>query len=120
MGTFRLFVYGTLMRGGSRHAALGDARLVGPARTAPRYALYDLGSYPGLVPGDGVVHGELYDVDESRVSYLDAVEGTPDLFRREEVELEEGRAWAYLFAPPVGRRPRLEEGRWRNGPPALG
>ena len=64
-GTFTLFVYGTLKRGGCRHAPLACQRFLGEARTAPLYRLYDLGSYPGLVPADeggDVVHGELYEV----------------------------------------------------------
>src|SRR4051794_39867785 len=106
MATFLLFVYGTLKRGGVRHRFLGDARLVGPASTLPRYALYDLGSYPGMKAGDGVVRGEVYEVDMGLIPRLDAVEGAPDLFRREPVALEQGPAWAYLFAPGVEGRAR--------------
>src|SRR2546421_721985 len=46
--TFLLFVYGTLKRGGCRHGPLAGQRYRGETHTRPRYALYDLGDYPGL------------------------------------------------------------------------
>ncbi len=119
MATFLLFVYGTLKRDGVRFPALGGSRFVGAA-TVSGYALHDLGAYPGMKRGGGVVHGEVYEVDEVLIPHLDAVEGAPDLFRREEVELETGRAWSYLFVPGVEGRPRIETGVWHNGPPPLG
>lgn len=103
-----LFVYGTLR---PSLAAGGPARLVhgldvaGPA-TAPG-VLVDLGDYPGLVAGDGVVHGDLLRVtDPARLRALDAYEecGGPDpLFRRERtvVSLPDGttvEAWVYRYA----------------------
>jgi gamma-glutamylcyclotransferase (GGCT)/AIG2-like uncharacterized protein YtfP len=120
MGTFLLFVYGTLKRDGVRHPHLAGSRFVGPAATLPRYALYDLGAYPGMKHGDGVVSGELFEVDRGRIPQLDAVEGAPDLFRLEEVEFPDGRALAYLFVPGVEGRPRIAGGVWHNVPPALG
>jgi gamma-glutamylcyclotransferase (GGCT)/AIG2-like uncharacterized protein YtfP len=120
MGTFLLFVYGTLKRDGVRHSHLAGSRFAGPATTLPRYALYDLGLYPGMKHGDGVVCGEVYEVDLSLIPHLDAVEGAPDLFRLEEVEFPQGRAFAYLFVPAVEGRPRIASGVWHNVPPALG
>src|SRR5207248_3399857 len=82
-GTFRLFVYGTLKRGGCRHRLLAGQRFLGETRTRPRYALFDLGAYPGLVPeaeGESV-HGELYEVDAGLLAVLDEEEGAPELFR---------------------------------------
>ena len=64
-GTFLLFVYGTLKRGGRRHGPLAQETYLGEARTLPLYALHDLGAYPGLkecTDGGQVVHGELYEV----------------------------------------------------------
>ena len=75
--SFLLFVYGTLMRGGVRHWLLADQRFVGEARTLPRYALYDLGTFPGMVRRDGgvAVSGELYEVAANRLADLDDEEG---------------------------------------------
>lgn len=118
-GTFRLFVYGTLKRGGSRHAPLSSQRYLGEAATTPHYALHDLGDYPGLVAapeGGMVVHGELYEVNCSLVSWLDAVEGSPDWFRLEPIEVanEDGVIWSYLYQGDPGDRPRIASGRWEN------
>ncbi|NBO92570.1 MAG: gamma-glutamylcyclotransferase [Planctomycetia bacterium] len=119
MASFLLFVYGTLKRDGVRHPALLGATFVGLATTRPCYSLFDLGSYPGMKRGDGVVHGELYEVDQRSIPHLDAVEGAPNLFRLEEIEITGGPAWAYLFVPEVDDRLRILNGIWRNTPPPL-
>ena len=78
--TFLLFVYGTLKRGGCRHGPLARERFRGETRTRPRYALCDLGGYPGLTIDETTgqaVHGEVYEVGESLVPWLDTVEGAP-------------------------------------------
>jgi gamma-glutamylcyclotransferase (GGCT)/AIG2-like uncharacterized protein YtfP len=116
-GTFKLFVYGTLKRGGVRHGPLASQRFLGAARTAAKYALYDLGDYPGLLAcpeGGMVVHGELYEVASSLLEWLDATEGSPDWFKLEPVELAgvEGPAWAYLFQGDATGRPRVAGGVW--------
>jgi gamma-glutamylaminecyclotransferase len=117
-GTFTLFVYGTLQRGGCRHAPLASQRFLGEARTAPLYRLYDLGSYPGLVRADdgGVVHGELYEVDRALVPVLDALEGAPDWFDLAPVEIagRAGPVWAYYYRQAPSGRP-VAGGRWRPG-----
>jgi gamma-glutamylcyclotransferase (GGCT)/AIG2-like uncharacterized protein YtfP len=44
-----LFVYGTLKRGQRNHRLIADQRFLGEATTEPRYRVFDLGPYPGLV-----------------------------------------------------------------------
>jgi gamma-glutamylcyclotransferase (GGCT)/AIG2-like uncharacterized protein YtfP len=120
-GTFLLFVYGTLKRGGIRHGALARARPRGEAHTRPHYALYDLGEYPGLkeVGDEGqAVHGELYEVDRRLIYWLDRMEGAPDWFALGRVELA-GRAdeaWAYFYQGDASGKPRVASGRWENAP----
>lgn len=112
-----LFVYGTLMSGMPAAEMLtGAARLVG--RGLVRGALYDLGKYPALRPGDGDVWGEVYAVaGAATLRRIDAYEGYDpsrprSLFRRGRVDvrLEDGsviKAWAYFYAlpfPPGARR----------------
>ena len=77
--TFLLFVYGTLKRGGCRHGPLADQRYRGEACTVPLYSLHDLGDYPGLTRSEAgqEVQGEVYEVPESLLPWLDAVEGAP-------------------------------------------
>ena len=36
-------------------------------------SLYSLGHYPGAVPGNGTVHGEVYRIDNATLAELDAL-----------------------------------------------
>lgn len=86
----KLFVYGTLLQGLSRARMLRCASFLGPALTAGR--LFDLGSYPGLVPGQGLVVGEVYAVDLptlkriDRVEDFDPLDSRASLYRRQMVK----------------------------------
>jgi len=74
----KIFVYGTLKRGGSNHACLRDQEFLGEACTVPGFTLYSLGSYPGMVPDLTDRHGvagEVWSVDEKTLAELDALEG---------------------------------------------
>ena len=119
-----LFVYGTLLPNLSRHEALQGARFLGPARVQAR--LHDLGEYPGLVPGDGVVHGEVYAVEASLLAHLDAVEevvpgdDAASLYLRRNIRLEpcaDGvpqQAWTYVYNRPVQGCPLIDGGDYRR------
>lgn len=91
-GTFshrKLFVYGTLRRGGRYHRLLSGVKCLGTDRTQPSYLLYDAGHYPCLVPATkGVeVEGEVYAVPISLLSRLDRLEEVPTMYKREVVAL---------------------------------
>jgi len=86
-GTVRLFVYGSLKRGGLHHGeltALG-ALFVAEAETRPGYRLEALGEYLALVPVDPpvaptaadtqIVSGELFEMPAAALPALDAFEG---------------------------------------------
>jgi gamma-glutamylcyclotransferase (GGCT)/AIG2-like uncharacterized protein YtfP len=116
---FTLFVYGTLMRGGSRQVVLAGQRFLGEVWTRPCYALYDLGDYPGLVrrERDGrSIGGELYEVAGGLVARLDRIEGAPRLFRLEPVLIEghAGPVLAYFYQPNPGGIPLYSGDRWQN------
>ena len=68
-----IFVYGTLLKGLERNAALTSSKYLGPALIKAR--LFDLGSYPGIAEGNADVVGEIYEVDEQTLNNLDAIEG---------------------------------------------
>lgn len=68
-----IFVYGSLLKGLQRERALSHSQLIDSARTHGE--LYDLGSYPGLKGGSGMVFGELYSVDQPTLDSLDRIEG---------------------------------------------
>jgi gamma-glutamylcyclotransferase (GGCT)/AIG2-like uncharacterized protein YtfP len=115
----RLFVYGTLMRDGCRHAVLSGQQFLGTARTQPLYVLLDLGAYPGLVTAacDGVaVEGELYEVSAALIPLLDEIEGAPELYELGRVSLEEMEepVYAYFYRREPANPPRYPASRWDN------
>jgi len=95
-----LFVYGSLKRGLRHHDQLRGATFLGETRTAPRYQLVLHGEYPALTGGEREVVGELYRVDDARLHRLDVFEGCPDLYRRDSVELHDGRRVVAYVLPP--------------------
>lgn len=123
-----LFVYGTLLRGGSRHAEFercgGVAGAV--AGTAPG-TLLDCGAFPGMIPGaGGTVLGEIVELRDvpAALGHLDGVEGFEGfeaaraLFRRALITVrtaDGGKrlAWSYLWAGGA-KHPRIESGDWRS------
>lgn len=120
----KVFVYGTLLRGLSRYPALGKAAFQGHGIVEG--ILRDLGDYPILVRGDGIVHGEVFEVDGSTLQSLDAIEGyrpgdrNHSVFLRQETEvtlMHDGsriRAEAYFFnGDPKGGR-GIECGEYRR------
>ncbi len=101
-----LFLYGTLRRGQPAHHRLAGQTFLGPAVTAPRYRLIDLGPYPGLVRDDAAglaVTGELWEVSDGCLAELDDFEGCPEQYTREAVALAgaDRAADAYFYARPL-------------------
>lgn len=73
----RIFVYGTLKRGGHYSHYLTGQTLIGEAFTEPLYRMVDCGSYPGLYPVEqnGVsIQGEIWEVDADCRARLDVLE----------------------------------------------
>lgn len=105
-----LFIYGTLMPGLRLEAEMHGARFVGAAQVPGR--LVDVGRYPGLLPGDGSVAGEVYEVDDTHLARLDAVEDmvpgdrAASQYWREEVTVSGGalqglRVQTYVYNRPA-------------------
>lgn len=129
-----VFVYGTLMPGGSNvHVAECGGPFTVREAYVEGFVLYHLEpeGYPAMVPGEGRVHGVLLDYDAIDVAlvHLDALEGVaeePPYYRREIVEalpmLES--VWTYLYARPQRlEQPgaqRISTGRWQARGPFRG
>lgn len=101
-----LFFYGSLKTGQANHPLIARERYIGPARTLPRFALYSLGRYPGLVhaaDGGESIRGELWEVSECTVEELDDFEGSPDHYCREPIELEHvaDPVESYFYQRPI-------------------
>lgn len=112
----RVFVYGSLMRGGRHHAQLEGAVLEGEAATRPGHRLVLQGEYPALAPGAGVVFGEVYRVTPTLLERIDEFEGCPELYQRVELTLSDGTP-AFAYAIAAERASGLSEipgGRWRG------
>lgn len=81
MASVRLFVYGSLKRGGLHHDQLKSATFLGEVETEPGFTLVTLGAYLALVPplvgapNPTRVPGELFEVPLSLLPVLDEFEG---------------------------------------------
>ena len=104
----KLFVYGTLKKVfrhemNSPTAPMRGVKLIGKYQTQERWTLADFGAYPGMIPGNSGVVGEVWDIPDERVAQLDRYEGVPDLFSRRMVEVtpvdSEDYVWveSYVF-----------------------
>lgn len=114
----RLFVYGTLMPDGYNFNRIEEF-VLGSRPGRIHGSLVDLGSFPALLSGDGVVEGVLLDVRPAALEITDRIEvfrqdKGSSLYIREFVTVvfADGTstvAWTYLFADPnrIADRPRL-------------
>ena len=120
----RVFVYGTLMRGGRLHSEMLRAGAEFLGRGSIGAALYKVRGqwYPGAVPDErSRVWGEVYLLPElvRGLKYLDEVEGVASegSFERKTVEVQSGSrkfiAWTYFYAAPLKRSQRLPGGKFR-------
>jgi gamma-glutamylcyclotransferase (GGCT)/AIG2-like uncharacterized protein YtfP len=118
-----LFIYGTLMPGLRLETEMHGARFMGPAQVPGR--LFDLGRYPGLLPGDGHVTGEVYEVDDAHLARLDGVEGVvpgdraASQYWREGVTVVGGPlqgqpVQTYFYNRPVAGCTPIEHGDYRR------
>jgi gamma-glutamylcyclotransferase (GGCT)/AIG2-like uncharacterized protein YtfP len=121
-----LFAYGTLIPGcepKAMNAVCSRLTVVGEGTV--RGTLYDLGAFPGVIEGDGIVHGIVLRVPPHAWPAMDAYEGCPitggdeGLFRRvmTRATLADGRAvdcWVYVYALDVRGRHSVPSGDWRR------
>ena len=113
-GCSNVFVYGTLLSGERNHDYfLQDSTCLGTA-TLNGYDMYDLSTYPGIVPGSGRVKGEVYEVSEETMRDLDYLEGEGSLYirRQAEVTQETGEvilAYIYVYNHSISGYKRIPE-----------
>ena len=118
-----LFNYGTLMPGLRLQAEMQGAERLGPARVPGR--LVDVGRYPGLLQGEGLVAGEVYRVSEAQLAHLDEVEEMvpgdrgASQYWRERVTVQEGalagqQVWTYVYNLPVDGLTPIAHGDYRR------
>jgi gamma-glutamylcyclotransferase (GGCT)/AIG2-like uncharacterized protein YtfP len=119
----RALVYGTLKPGERNHRLIADARRHGAAETVPGFRLLH-GDVPAVDRGGTArIRGELFAVTAEQLARMDELEGHPDWYRREIVDLADGRqAWIYLHPIPPGTPAMRVTDRgiasWRGRAPA--
>jgi gamma-glutamylcyclotransferase (GGCT)/AIG2-like uncharacterized protein YtfP len=125
---YRLFVYGSLRSGMHNEVfTFISSYFVLEGMGAVHGKLYDLGDYPGAIPGTGSerIVGELYRIEQEEdfdwaMEQIDdyegyvVSEGATSLFRRELVNVLFQNttviAWTYWYNQPVTGRTRILSG----------
>lgn len=110
-----LFAYGSLKRGKSNHYILENSEYLGKVFTDKNYTMFIVG-LPYMVKrkNGGGVEGELYRVDKDTLRILDVLEGHPDFYYRETIQVydfEDGHmreAYAYLHPDTF-----TEDNKWK-------
>jgi gamma-glutamylcyclotransferase (GGCT)/AIG2-like uncharacterized protein YtfP len=120
----KLFVYGSLLRGMSLSSHMEGASYLGPAYVMAD--LFFLGFYPGIIPGNNVVFGELYEVPLKILPEIDKVEdcyeNNPEssIYLRKSIEVHcfaDGKvvkAYAYYYNREPEGKPRISYGDYRR------
>jgi gamma-glutamylcyclotransferase (GGCT)/AIG2-like uncharacterized protein YtfP len=85
----------------ARQQPLDDQRPVAGELQYRDYQLYSLGHYPGAVPGEGTVQGEVYRIDNATLAELDALRTRGGEYARQLIQTPYGSAWMYVYQRPV-------------------
>jgi gamma-glutamylcyclotransferase (GGCT)/AIG2-like uncharacterized protein YtfP len=117
-----LALYGSLRRGEDSYRKLAlDRRLRFLTPCVVPGRLFDLGLYPALIAGAGLVHAELFEpADASILAELDAFEGydpadpAGSSYVREAVTLAGSphQVFVYRYNPSVEGHPEIASGDW--------
>lgn len=97
----RFFICGSALRGQPDHQNLGNAKFLGPAKTAPQYRLHSVrDQHPGIyeVESGGIsIEGELYEFTPEQHAHLMANE-PPDLYEAS-ILLDDGSSVNAMIYP---------------------
>lgn len=125
MKTDFFFVYGTLKKDGIYAEQFDKYRISLERATINNMDLYKIGWFPGMIPGNGNVIGELHEYKEPSIvtTLMNRIEGCDGskqaLFRREYRTIitessKEIEANVYLFNLGVKKAELIEDGIWIN------
>ena len=104
----KVFVYGTLKKGGWNHSFMDGSQYLGTGSLGKDYSLF-VDSLPKVVfaASENGVEGELYEVSYETLKKLDHLEGHPLFYERQltKIFLEDGtdtEAFVYIYQGGVG------------------
>ena len=110
--TRKVFVYGTLMKGEPNHRFLEDSKFLG-VTALEGYEMYNVRWYPAIVPGESTIPGELYEVPEMDIKYLDGLEGEGSLYIRKCKETtDKSLAYIYEYAQDTSDLEKIDS--WKD------
>lgn len=106
----KLFVYGTLKRGFRLYQGIET----GVSEGTVKGDLFSLGSFPAIkLGGDNIVYGEVHEVDDKFLPLFDMIEGEGYLYKRKEIQTEEGvDCWIYEYINEDDLKLPIESGVW--------
>lgn len=103
--THKVFVYGSLKTGLHNHWLLENSKFIEFAQTQDSvFEMVSFDSFPGVLEnGSFAIQGELYEVEDEVLEWLDQLEGNGSFYQRKITLLANGqRAWMYvLLRTPV-------------------
>ncbi len=116
--SYRIFIYGTLMKGEFYHPLI-ESQIYAGESVIKGFNLYSLGSYPGIRPSkfnEREVHGEIYLIDTPTLDKVNRLEGEGTLYRLQFVEVNINDknviAGVYVYNSKALRRNRIFSGFW--------
>ena len=105
-----IFVYGSLKQGFGNHRFINQLPLFNATLKDYILLTLDIG-YPAIMPGEGLVEGEVYQIDDETTKTLDRLEQHPTYYCRQSVRVIEKdtlkmhQAFTYVIVNPSGWRP---------------
>ncbi|MBA2725515.1 MAG: gamma-glutamylcyclotransferase [Actinobacteria bacterium] len=115
-------LYGSLRKQGEISDKPDLSEYLKPAGDAViKGLLFDMGDYPALIPGDGAIQGEVYEVVDRKAFVVvdeferyDPNDVDGSLYVRRAVRLTKPKldAWVYIYNRRVGNAPRIASGDW--------
>jgi gamma-glutamylcyclotransferase (GGCT)/AIG2-like uncharacterized protein YtfP len=116
MSKINVFVYGSLKQGFHNHGWMEEigAKYLGKCSTEKIFdmiSMYD--SYPGLINGEYGIIGELYEIDSMDIYHLDRLEGYPNYYDRQVINVNmdngvEYKAICYILSDEVQQSNNLD------------
>lgn len=103
-----VFTYGTLKRGYRNHHYLKNSKFICEASIDGFY-MFDLGKYPGIYEGSGVIYGEIYEVDDDELREMDLLEEEGSLYIRKSIRVNNLDAWIYVYNKKVDNLIKIEK-----------